>query len=302
MGYMHIDNLYRPEAQSVLLFKEVFAMEKIHGTSTHIAFNPTDNSLRFFSGGTKHDSFVKLFNQPDLIEKFKSLQIPVDREITVFGEGYGGKEQGMRDTYGPDLKFIAFDVKIGNRWLSVTDAEDVVKKLGLEFVFYKKVSTYFTEENGVRKYVELDAERDATSEQALRNGVVGFRKREGIVIRPPVEMTLNNGSRVMAKHKRDEFRETASPRVIVDDPSKLKVLNDAQLVASEWVTNERLNHVLDKIPDHDMTKIPVIIKAMTEDVLREGSGELVDSKEVRAALGKKTVELYKGKLNSSIGK
>ena len=79
---------------------------------------------------------------------------------TVFGEGYGGKEQGMRDTYGPDLKFIAFDVKIGNRWLSVTDAEDVVKKLGLEFVFYKKVSTYFTEENGVRKYVELDAERD----------------------------------------------------------------------------------------------------------------------------------------------
>jgi len=302
MGYMHIANLYRPEAQHVLLFKEVFALEKIHGTSTHIEFRPSDNSIRYFSGGTKHESFVKLFNETELIEKFKALSLPVDRNITVFGEGYGGKEQGMRDTYGPDLKFIAFDVKIGERWLSVQDAEKIVLDLGLEFIFYKKVSTSYTEENGVRKYVELDGERDATSAQALRNGVEGYRKREGIVIRPIAEMTLNNGDRVMAKHKRDEFRETAKPREILIDPSKLEVLSNAQAVANEWVTNERMNHVLSKIPDHNISKIPVIIKSMLEDVLREGAGEIVDSKEVRSAISKKTVDNYKAMLNASIGK
>lgn len=277
-------------------------MEKIHGTSTHIRFRPSDSSISYFSGGTKFAAFITLFNEDDLIARFKALNLPVDKDITVFGEGYGGKEQGMRDTYGPELKFVAFDVKIGERWLNVPDAEDVVKKLGLEFVFYKKVSTQFVEENGVRRYVELDNERDATSEQARRNGVVGYRKREGIVIRPPVEVTLNNNSRVIAKHKRDEFRETASPRSIEIDPAKLKVLSDAQEVADEWVTNERLKHVLDKIPDHSMAMIPQIIKNMTEDVLREGQGEIVESKEVKSAIGNKTVEMYKGMLKSLVGK
>lgn len=31
MGYAHLINLYRPEAQVILMFKEVWAMEKIHG-------------------------------------------------------------------------------------------------------------------------------------------------------------------------------------------------------------------------------------------------------------------------------
>ena len=36
MAYHHIDNLYRN--QDVLLFKEVYALEKIHGTSAHVSF------------------------------------------------------------------------------------------------------------------------------------------------------------------------------------------------------------------------------------------------------------------------
>jgi hypothetical protein len=34
MGYAHINNLYKD--QEILIFKHVWALEKIHGTSAHI--------------------------------------------------------------------------------------------------------------------------------------------------------------------------------------------------------------------------------------------------------------------------
>ena len=36
MSYMHIDNLYKN--QDILLFKECYALEKIHGTSAGLEF------------------------------------------------------------------------------------------------------------------------------------------------------------------------------------------------------------------------------------------------------------------------
>lgn len=278
-------------------------MEKIHGTSCHVSFRPSDGSIRYFSGGTKAEAFRAIFNEDDLIAKFKALNLPVDKDITVFGEGYGGKEQGMSATYGKVLKFVAFDVQIGDSWLDVPSAEKVVLSLGLEFVYYKKISlTNVVEKDGVKHFVELDAERDAPSTQGKRNGVLEDKPREGVVVRPLVEMTLNHGGRVIVKHKRDEFRETASPRNILVDPAQLAVLSKADEVANEWVTPMRLEHVLDKIPGHSMASIPLIIKNMTEDVLREGAGEVVDSKEVRKAIGSKAVALYKSQLMANIGK
>lgn len=292
MSYLHINNLYRPEAQTILLFKECYALEKIHGTSAHIAFTPLINNIKFFSGGASHVNFKALFNETALLEAF--IKLGNEHPITVFGEAYGGKEQGMSATYGKELKFVAFDVKVGDRWLSVPDAEDVCNKLGIEFVSYIKVPTDID---------RLNAERDRPSQQAIRNwvsvcetdgSITNPKFMEGVVLRPLVEMTLNNGSRVIAKHKRDEFRETKSPRV-VDDPSKLAKLAQAESIANEWVVKMRLQHILDKLPGHDISMMPVIIKSMVEDVLREGKDEidLTEEKAVRKAIGARTVKLYK---------
>jgi len=303
MGYLHINNLYKE--QTILLFRECYALEKIHGTSAHIIFNFVSKNegngyeVRFFSGGESHTKFVSLFDKEKLLAAVKDLSIPVDKEITVFGEAYGGSQQSMSHTYGPNLKFIVFDVEIGSNFLSVPDAEDIAKKLGLEFVHYVKVST---------DLVELNYQRDLHSIQAVRNGIttpdeftLGKGKpREGIVLRPLIEMTLNNGERVICKHKGDKFKETATPRPVVD-PTKMKMLDDATAVANEWVTNERLSHVLDKLEKpHDMTLIPKLIPAMVEDVYREGKGEFVESDAIKKAIGKKAVELLKGLLNSKI--
>lgn len=284
MGYLHIPNLYKD--QSILMFRECWALEKLHGTSAHVAWR--NGRVSFSSGGEKHARFCALFGEAALAAAFEAMGHPA---VVVFGEAYGGSQQAQSWRYGPALRFAAFDVKIGDLWLTVPTAAEVVATLGLEFVHFAKVPT---------DLAALDAERDAPSEQARRNGVEGDRPREGVVLRPPVEVRLNNGERIIAKHKRDEERETATPRKVVD-PAEAQVLIEAEAIAIEWVTPTRLQHVLDKLPQGiGMEATRDVIAAMTADVLREGAGEIVDSKAARVAIGKRTVELFKAHLRARL--
>jgi hypothetical protein len=296
MGYMSILNLYKD--QRVLLFKQVYAMEKIHGTSAHVSFNKGE--LGFFSGGEKHDSFLKVFDQEALLAKFREVFGVLDdkhdwqgRKVIVYGEAYGGKCQGMSETYGKELKFAAFDVFFespegGGHFLSVPDAADVCQKLGLEFVHYDLVEA---------DLIVLDKLRDADSVQAIRNGCGPGHQREGIVIRPPTEVTLNNGARLIAKHKGEAFQERLhQPKVI--DAGKLEVLQKAEAIATEWCTEMRLSHVVDKLSATlqrplELKDTGTVIKAMMEDVNREAAGEIVPGKDTDRAIGTKTALMFK---------
>jgi len=286
MGYLHISNLY--SKQEILLFKECYALEKCDGCSAHITWK--EGKLSFFSGGAKHESFVALFDQEKLTQALLA-NIGQDNAI-VYGEAYGGKLQGMAHTYGPILKFIAFDVKIGESWLSVPQAEDVVKKLGLEFIYYVKIPT---------DLAAIDAERDADSVQAVRNGMGSGHIREGVVLRPLIEVTMNNGERIIAKHKREEFQERKHvPKVV--DAAKAAVLTEAQAIADEYVIPMRLEHVLQTLPQATgMEHTRDVITAMIEDVYREAKGEIVESKEVASAIGKRAAELWKKRIKEKAG-
>lgn len=288
---MHIDNLYKD--QTILMFKECYALEKIHGTSTYITFNVKEKTIHYSSGCITHSTFVKLFNEQELIERFSEIfpehmfDSP-NPKVSIFGEGYGGSTLKMSATYGNEIKFIAFDVKVGNHWLNVPNAEDVALKLGLEFVAYEKITTDLE---------SIDRERDKDSTQAIRNGIGEGKMREGIVLKPLIEVTLNNGSRIISKHKRDEFKETATRREVL--PEMQAVLDDANAIANEWVTEIRLEHVLDKLPqDIDLKSTGMVIQAMVEDVLREADGEIVDSKEARKAISSRAAKLFKNKINN----
>ena len=297
MGYLHIENLYKK--QTIFLFRECYAMEKIHGTSAHVTFKrdiqegtteePAKRSIIYFSGGEKYDNFVKIFDHEKLLAAFDQFGMT---EVTVYGEAYGGKCQGMKDTYGPVLKFVAFDVQIGDHWLDVPKAEKVATDLGFDFVHYVRVPATIE---------ALDIERDKPSTQAMRNGCGNDKTSEGIVARPLQEMRTSAESRVIVKHKRPEWRETTSVRR-VEDPEKLAKLADAKAIAWEWVTDMRLQHVLDKMPVEMRTiqNLGNIIQAMVEDVIREGAGEIVDSKEARTAIGARTAQLFKSNLNRNI--
>jgi hypothetical protein len=282
MGYLHIHNLSTKD-QDILLFKECYALEKVHGTSAHISWN--DNKLGFFSGGEKYDRFIKLFDHDKLTQIFTERHL--NQKVIIYGEAYGGSQQGMKDTYGPELRFIAFDVNILDNWLDVPNANQVCDHLGLEFVPWVKTHTELT---------ALNMYRDAPSEVAYRRNC-GIKPREGVVLRPLIELTKNNGERVILKHKGEAFAERKTPQQILD-PAKLKILEEADAIAEEWVTPMRLEHVLQKLPpDITMADTRKVIDAMIEDVTREASGEIVDSTEARKAIGKMTVKIFKQRLN-----
>lgn len=199
MGYLHIENLYRPKAQRILEFRQVYALEKVHGTSAHISWN--EGKIHLFPGGEKLASFEAIFGtlSPGLDALASALAAKFGTgKAVIYGEAYGGKCQGMSATYGKLLRFVAFDVKVGDSWLSVPQAEECVNALGLEFVHYTRCAS---------DVPTLDAERDKPSTQAKRNGIPDDRISEGIVIRPPFECVTNDGERLIAKHKRAEFSE-----------------------------------------------------------------------------------------------
>lgn len=293
MGYLHIENMYR-KSQEILLFKQVYAMEKIHGTSAHLLWK--DGKIIPFSGGASHEAFLAIFDGTRA-PTFEALTAQFTEEfgpemkVCFFGEAYGGSMQAMSHTYGKELKFIVFDVQVGESWLSVPKADNIAKKFGLEFVAYELVDATVE---------ALDKERDKDSTQAIRNGCGTGHKREGIVVRPPIEVTLNNGARLIVKHKRDDFMPERKNTPKVGDPEKLKIYEAAEAAVDEFVTDGRLVHVLDKVfpggAEMTIQKTGDVVRAMIEDVLREAYGEVIDSKELRGAIGKKTAQMFKNKL------
>jgi hypothetical protein len=285
MAYMHIDNLYK--AQEILLFKECYAMEKIHGSSAHVSFN--QGKLGFFAGGCKHEDFVALFDESQLAEFCNRF---LESKVIIYGEVYGGKLQGMSDTYGNSLRFIVFEVKIGEWWLDVPKAEEFATNLGFDFVSYRRIPTDLR---------SLDAERDADSIQAQKNGCGSDKKREGIVLRPLIEATMNNGKRIIAKHKALEFRETSTPRQV--DDKQLKILTEAKAIANEWVTFERLNHILNRgTVEISIQNTGKIIALMNEDILREAEGEIEVTPQVIKEINRSIAIMFKQYLNNMIAK
>jgi len=306
MGYRHIENLYKDT--KILLFRECYALEKVHGTSAHVKMQrvktepvdgvavPDDVRFHFFSGGASELMFIQLFDREDLKKRFLETGL---EEICIYGEAYGGKLQGMRDTYGDKLCFIGFEVETAGKFLGVESACMFTEKMGLEFVPFRKIST---------DLASLDAERDLPSRVAVRRGITEPRISEGVVLRPPVEVGFNGGDkanfgRIIVKHKRPEFSERTSKRDTVVDPGRLEVLTNAEVIAAEWVTPVRLEHVLDKLVgslhrDLNIRDTPKVIAAMVEDVTREARDEIVASKEATKAICSTAARLFKTKLDA----
>lgn len=291
MSYAKISNLYRN--QDILLFRECYALEKVHGTSAHISWDSAEKTMHYFSGGAPIESFKALFksnklgstilSEQELIEQFQTHEY---QDIIIYGEAYGGKMQGMSATYGKELQFIVFDIKIRGTWLSVPDMFEVATRAGLEVVPWEKTSTDLS---------TLDSLRDRPSEVATRRGCGSDKKREGIVLRPLIELFKGTGERIIAKHRIQEMQERANPPEVTD-PTKLKILEEANQIAQEWVVENRLSHVLDKLsPDVSLSDTRLVIDAMIQDILIEASGEIIDSPEARKAISKRTAQMFKNR-------
>ena len=265
MGYKHIENLYN-NLWFLNTYSEVYALEKIHGTSATIKYK--NGKVRFHPGGEKYETFISSFKNPkpeqitdSIIKQFNG------KNIIFYGEAYGGKQQNMSATYGLDCKFVVFDIKYDNKWLDVEEAENYTLNIGLEFVHYKC---------GPNTIDWLNKQRDAPSVQAQRNGMGNDKIREGIVIRAVEKQTC------MFKYKRSEFCETNSHResTLVKD---MAIQTNAKEIVDEWIVPMRLSHVKDRLLQEMNERsekrlsnrdIPKFMNYLMEDIKREAKGEI----------------------------
>jgi RNA ligase len=293
---MHIESLYKcPKFFN--LFPEVYAMEKIHGTSAWIHLN--GNELNFHSGGEQHNNFVALFDENFLKSTMMAiLQANNWTQIKIHGEAYGYNQQAMSETYGNKRKFIVFDVLYttsasDSQFLDVPDAELVAKRLDLEFVHY-------TAGPNTPEWIEDEANKESV--QAVRNGMGSGKPREGVVVRP-VHEAMIGFNRAIFKHKNAAFWEIASPRPL---GSRVKVMTDVEEIANEWVTLQRFNHVEDRVLQTKDEKKLVLkdigpfINLMVEDVQREAGDEIIWTNDVAKQIRKKTGMMFKEHLNKNL--
>lgn len=300
MGYRKISNL--TFEHPILLFKEVFASEKIHGTSSHITFkrNETDNkwSVFIFAGGIKHDNFLFMLNtkyrlSTDVLAKFSELFLEKTdvKEVIIYGEGYGGACQKMHDVYG-DLNFVAFEVLEDDHWYNITRAHALVTKIGLDFVHF---------ERGPATIEWLNSQRDKPSEQSKKNKISENGESEGIVVRPVIEVYDEKGGRFIAKYRKDKFRETASVRKLTEEDAK--VFEIANEIAEEWATDMRLTHVLSALAASGHKNLSIentslVLSKMVEDISLECGSEIQWSREAIKAIKGKTSTMFKKRLNA----
>lgn len=116
-----------------------------------------------------------------------------DKEVTLYGEGYGAKIQ-KGDSYRPDNAFILFDAMIGDVFLKRDSLCDIAEYFGIEVV---PVVLRGTISDGIDFVL---SKPDST---------IGTAKMEGVVGKPLVDLYDRLGQRVVVKIKVRDMEEIA---------------------------------------------------------------------------------------------
>lgn len=167
--------------------------EKIDGTNIRVCW---DGHRVTFGGRTERASIpAHLMNKlNDLFSGDETEQIFEqlfgEKEVVLYGEGYGDRIQAVGKLYTKDVNFILFDVLVGETYLQRDDVESVAKALGIDVV---PVILEGTIQDGV-DYVKTKP-----------NSRIGTAPMEGLVGKPRYEVRDRNRSRIVVKIKCKDF-------------------------------------------------------------------------------------------------
>lgn len=115
-----------------------------------------------------------------------------DKEVFLFGEGYGHKIQGVGDQYREDVDFILFDVMINGYYQPRESVVDIANYFNIDVVPIVLTGTI---QEGI-EYVKTN--RKST---IAKNGA----ELEGVVGRPKIEVFDRTGNRIIVKIKYKDF-------------------------------------------------------------------------------------------------
>lgn len=169
--------------------------EKIDGTNIRICWDGHKVSI----GGRTERANIPAHLMNRLLELFVTNEAEElfeqkfgEREVILFGEGYGPKIQKCGGLYRDDVDFILFDVMIGGNYQSRDAVESIAKTFGIDAVPVLFEGPLLM---GV-DYVKLKP-----------MSTIGTAPMEGVVARPKVELKDRCGNRVIVKIKARDFND-----------------------------------------------------------------------------------------------
>lgn len=172
--------------------------EKVDGTNIRVNW---DGHAVSFGGRTERASIpAPLVNKLNAYfggEENAQLfeQLFGEREVILFGEGYGKGIQKAGASYKPDsVDFILFDLLVGNNYQPREAVESCAASFGLPIVPIVGQGT-------------LDEAVDFV--KGHPQSMIGEIAMEGIVCRPAQELRDRSGQRIICKIKWEDFRHFA---------------------------------------------------------------------------------------------
>ncbi len=275
----------RPE---IFRVKEVVATEKIHGSNFRVHFPAGMSSLDDVGFGSRDveldpSSDVK-FPLPHAVEWFRSrpelllkmwevLKSYGFPDATVFGEAHGPgvNVKGVRYSNGSDSLFRAFDIMVGENFVTYDLFVHIADEMGLQ-----RVPEVWrgdpTQEN-------LDGLLNRPSVAAAENGVDDLSNlAEGIVVRSNPLFRDVFGKWIIAKHKGTKFVEIAHVPAV----KKERGASPADVFAETYVTEGRIANAWERLQSRgatlteSMRDMPILIDELVADLRKEASAEWPD--------------------------
>lgn len=188
-----IEGEFRNEAVEYLKDNIWQFTEKIDGTNIRVCWNGHKVE---FKGRTDRADIPKhllsrleeLFLNNESEELFE--QLFGEKEVILFGEGYGPKIQKNGSLYRDTVDFILFDVMISGNYQSRSTVEEMAKTFGIDCVPIILTGT-------IQDAIDFIKTKPKST--------FGTADMEGVVGRPLVEMKDRCGNRLIVKIKVCDF-------------------------------------------------------------------------------------------------
>lgn len=171
--------------------------EKIDGTNVRVIWDGHKVSFRGRTDAAQMppalvDKLNEYFGGNDNEEIFE--QLFEDKEVILYGEGYGNRIQKIGSSYIPsDVSFILFDIRIGDRYCDRDWCDSVSRAFGIAKVPTVLVGTIADAVNFVKTQPKSLISLD-------KNLVM-----EGVVGTPAVPLLDSSGGRIITKIKVCDF-------------------------------------------------------------------------------------------------
>lgn len=175
-----------------------YVTEKIDGTNVRIMWSAEDEKL--IIGGRTDNAQMPTFLLTYLTETFKpEMFSDIDKDIILFGEGYGEKIQKGGGNYRKGVSFRLFDVCIDGWWLEPDKIFEIANKFNIKTVPHTGTFTKLPE-----SMEDLALLCTVDSITAKEDGGAGLMP-EGVVARSHPLLFNRRGNRIMWKLKFKDF-------------------------------------------------------------------------------------------------